>query len=246
MLKGKNAFITGTNRGIGSAILKEFAKNGANIFAHARCESDEFLKMLDDVSKEYNVTITPVYFDMTDSAAMKDATRKIISSKTKIDILVNNAGVAHGGLFQMTSMTKIKEVFDVNLFAQMELTQLFLRYMIKCGGGSVINMSSVLGLDLPKGSCAYGLSKATLAAFTQVLAAECGNNGVRVNAIAPGLVDTDMANLMDRKFEEQMIESSPMKRRATPQEIAQVALFLASDNSSYVNGQVLRVDGGKS
>lgn len=245
MLKGKTAFITGTNRGIGKEILREFAKNGANVFAHARCESDDFLQMINNVASENNVTITPVYFDIVDSVAMKDTVRKIILSKEKVDILVNNAGIAHGGLFQMTSMAKIKEVFDINLFAQMELTQLLLRYMIKNGGGSIINMSSVLGLDLPRGSCAYGLSKATVAAFTQVLSSECGTNGIRVNAIAPGLVDTDMANLMDKKVESAMLESSTMKRRATTEEIAQVALFLASDKASYINGQVIRVDGGK-
>lgn len=246
MLKGKTVFITGTNRGIGKATVEKFAKNGANIIAHARKETPEFFDFLREISEKYSIKIHPVFFDMTDTEAMKNTVRQIIADKIPVDVLVNSAGVAHGGLFQMTSMAKIKEVFEINFFSHLQLTQLLLRWMIKNGGGSVINFGSVLGLDLPAGSCAYGVSKAALIAFTKTLAAECGQCGVRVNAVAPGLIDTDMAKQMEKNAEEEMLEDCAMKRLGKPEEIANTVIFLASDASSFINGQIIRVDGGKS
>lgn len=245
MLKGKTAFITGTNRGIGKEMVEEFAKNGADIIAHARKETPEFLTFLKEISEKYGVKTHPVFFDMTDAEAMQNTVRQVIADKIPVDVLVNSAGVAHGGLFQMTSMTKIREVFEINFFAHLQLIQLLLRYIIKRGKGSIINFGSVLGLDLPEGSCAYGVSKAALIAFTKTLAAECGQYGVRVNAVAPGLIDTDMAKQMEKHAEEKMLEECAMKRLGKPEEIANTVIFLASDASSFINGQVLRVDGGK-
>ena len=154
------------------------------------------------------------------------------------------AGIAHGGLFQMTPVSKIREVFETNLFAQMEITQIVLKSMMRKKSGVIINMSSVLGLDIKEGSCAYGLSKAAVSAWTKTLACEYAAYGIRVNAIAPGLIDTDMAKLMEEKAEQEMIASSAMNRLGQPDEIAKTALFLASDDSSFINGQVIRVDGG--
>ena len=243
MLKGKTAFITGTNRGMGKAFVEEFAKNGADVIAHARKETPEFLAFCKDVASRNNVTVKPVFFDMTDSAAMKDAVRSIVAAKTPLNILVNNAGIPHGGFFAMTPMAKVREVFDVNLFSVMELTQLLLRYIVRCGGGSVINVSSAFGLDLAAGNCAYGVSKAAVAAFTKVLAAECGANGVRVNAVAPGLITTDITGFMDEKVRLGMIEHCAMKRDGKVEEVAKTVAFLASDNASFINGEVIRVDG---
>lgn len=245
MLRGKTALITGTNRGIGKTLVEEFARNGADVVAHARRETPEFLSMLENIASEYGVHISPLFFDMTDSTAMKAAVRGLISSKVPVDILVNNAGVAHGGLFQMTGISKIREVFDINLFSTMELTQLLLRPMMRRGHASIVNLGSVLGLDMPMGSCAYGLSKAAVMAFTRTLAAECGPLGIRVNAVAPGLVDTDMADQMEAKAEENMMTQCAMKRRALPEEVAKTVVFLASEEASFVNGQIIRIDGGK-
>lgn len=244
MLKGKTVLITGTNRGIGKATVEEFAKNGADIIAHARKETPEFLDFLREISEKYSIKIHPVFFDMTDTEAMKNTVRQIIADKIPVDVLVNSAGVAHGGLFQMTSMTKIKEVFEINFFSHLQLTQLLLRWMIKNGGGSVINIASISGMDLLAGNCAYGVSKAALIAFTKTLAAECGANGVRVNAISPGLTDTDMGDQMKPENGNKMIEVCAMNRKAHPEEISKVAIFLASEEASFVNGQILRVDGG--
>ena len=243
MLKGKTAFITGSNRGLGRAYLEEFARNGANVIAHSRKSTPEFLELCDSIAIKYGVEILPVFFDMTDSAAMKDTVRSLVAAKKPVHILVNNAGVPHGGLFAMTSMAKIREVFDVNLFSVMELTQLLLRYIVRCGGGSVINVSSAFGLDLDAGNSAYGVSKAAIAAFTKVLAAECGVNGVRVNAVAPGLITTDITGYMDEKVHQGMIEGCAMKRDGKVEEVAKVVAFLASDAASFVNGEVIRIDG---
>lgn len=245
MLKGKTAFITGTNRGLGKAFVEEFAKNGANVIAHARRETPEFVAFCKDMALRNNIMVKPVFFDMTDSLAMKNAIREITVAKISVHILVNSAGVAHGGFFQMTSMAKIREVFDVNLFAHMELTQLLLRWIVKCGHGSVINVASISGIDLKVGNCAYGVSKAALIAFTKTLAAECGPLGVRVNAICPGLTATDMGAQMEEKAGKEMIARSAMNRLGSPEEIARTAVFLASDDASFVNGQIVSVDGGR-
>ena len=181
---------------------------------------------------------------MTDNDAMKTVIKNIFKQKINIDVLINNSGVAHGGLFQMTSISKIREIFEINLFSHMELTQLILRAMTRAQKGNIINISSISGLDLAQGNCAYGVSKAALAAWTKTLATECIKYNIRVNAIAPGLTKTNMAELMEEKAKEDMVLASAMNRLATPEEIANVALFLASEKSSFINGQIIRVDGG--
>ncbi len=244
LLKGKNAIVTGSNRGIGRAIVEAFARNGACVWAHARRNTPEFLADMAGIAADHGVEIWPVFFDLTDGDAMKTAAKEIVSSKREINVLVNNAGVAHGGLFQMTSMSAIRAVFDVNFFSALQLSQHIVRQLQKSGNGSIVNIASTSGLDLKAGNVAYGVSKAALAAATVTLAMELGASGIRVNAIAPGLTDTDMANLMEEKAGREMIESTVFKRLAKPREIADVAVFLASDMASFVTGQVLRVDGG--
>jgi len=179
---------------------------------------------------------------MLDTAAMKERVKELKKDKIVIDALINNAGIAHGGLFQMTPVSDIKKVFDVNLFAQMELTQLVLKIMAK-ENAAIVNVASVAGVDMKGGNSAYGVSKAAMIAWTKVLQTELRGK-VRVNAVAPGLTETDMATLMEKQAGLSMVQNSLMKRMAKPEEIANVAVFLASYKSSFINGQVIRVDGG--
>ena len=244
LLKGKTALITGCNRGIGKAIMETFAQNGATIWACARKESAEFDSLLAKLRSKYNANINPLYFDLADETAVKEKLSALVIKKERIDILVNNAGVAHGGFFQMMPIHKIKEVFEINFFSQLLVTQYITKIMVKQNSGSIINLASIAGIDGGQGYTSYGSSKAALICATKVLSKELASHNIRVNAIAPGLTETDMADLMETKAKSIMIAASSMNRLAQPQEIANTALFLASDLSTFINGQVIRVDGG--
>lgn len=242
--KGLTALITGCNRGIGRAIMEHYVVNGINVIACIRSITPEFEESIAILSATNNVSITTYNIDLTDQASISATMKAIFQSKVKVDILVNNAGVAFGGFLAMTSMSKIKDIFEVNFFAQVAITQYVAKWMQKWGGGSIINMASVAGIDGFEGYSAYGSSKAALIYFTKTLAKELGSYNIRVNAIAPGLIATDMADQMEAKATEKMISGSAMKRLGQPSEIADVALFLAGTASTFVTGQVIRVDGG--
>jgi len=246
LLKNKTALITGSNRGIGLAILKSFAKNGCNIYAHSRNQTDDFNSLISSISKEFNVRIININFDLRDKNEIKSKIKKIIKSKESLDILVNSAGIIHGGLFQMTQISEIKDVFDINFFGMLEVTQLVSKYMIRKKNGSIINIASVAGIDLSKGNCAYGTSKSAVIAFSKTLSSELSNFGIRVNVIAPGLTNTDMAKTCEAKKEREALEkgTKPFDRIAEPEEISYIATFLASDKASFINGETIRVDGG--
>jgi len=244
MLKGKNVLITGTNRGIGTAILKECAVNGASIWAHSRKETPEFLNLLEETSKKYNVKIRPVYFDMTDKDAMKKAVMEIRSSKLPIDALINNAGMMHNASFQMSSEKSLRDVFEVNFFATFLLTQYIANLMVRQKQGSIVTISSMGALDGNPGKAVYGASKAALITMSRVIANELGPQGVRSNCIAPGVIETDILQTMPESEVLKAKDLTPMKRLGLPEEVASTAVFLISDKSSFINGQVIRVDGG--
>ena len=244
ILQGKNVLITGTNRGIGKNILELFAENGANIVACARKRNKGFLNFLDTVKNKHMIDIQPLYFDLSKEQEVKDSLKKILSNKKEIHVLVNNAGVAHGGLLQMVSIDHLKEIFEINLFSQLLIIQYISKIMIRQNYGSIINIASVAGIDANPGYIGYGTSKAALIFATKTLSKELARYNIRVNAIAPGLTDTEMANQMEKKAKSRMLESSSMNRLARTDEISNTVLFLASDSSSFITGQTLRVDGG--
>lgn len=246
MMDEKWAFITGSNRGIGEAAAEKFLTAGYHIYAHCRCHTEEFEQKMNAWKTKYGREVKEICFDLTDSEAMKTAMKELIKAKQQIDVLVNNGGVTHTGLFQLTDMQTIREVFDVNLFGTMELTQYVIKLMQKKKRGSIVNISSITGEDLGIGQCAYGVSKAAVAAFTKTLAAEMRNYGIRVNAVAPGMVYTRMTESEEMSAAKTGIENGkgPFGRLAEPQEIAEAVYYLGSEASGYVTGQVLRVDGG--
>lgn len=245
MLKEKNAIVTGANRGIGNAIVEDFACNGANIFACARTETEGFKNWCNELEKKYQVEITPLFFDLNDEAAVKGAFQTIKSSGKKIDILANVAGCTFNANVQMTSIKKMEELFETNLFSQIRLTQYILKLMTRQKSGSIVFIASSAGLDDNAGRSAYNASKAGVISVARTLSKEVGGMGIRVNAIAPGLTDTDMArDFTPEDIFENEIQKTSLKRIGKPEEIAHVATFLGSDLSSFVTGQVWRVDGG--
>ena len=245
LLKDKTVVLTGSNRGIGKAILEVFAMNGADIWACVRKPNDGFTDYIANLAKETGVTISPVYFDLADREQVKEGVKTITSVKKPIDVLVNNAGIIYTGLFQMTPVDKMKEIFEINYFSQMLLTQYIARIMARQKKGSIINISSSAAIECNEGRTAYAASKSAMICSTKVMAKELAGSNIRVNAIAPGLTETDM---MRGSTSEDALKSTLericMERVARPEEIANAVLFLSSDMSSYITGQVLRVDGG--
>lgn len=244
LLTGKTAVITGCNRGIGKAILESFTANGAHVFACVRKENDAFSKFIKFLSEKYSVSISPIYFDAGNIEEIKSAARQIAASKKTVDVLVNNAGIGYSALFQMSTLDKLKEVLDINYVAPFIFTQYIVKLMVRQKSGSIINISSIAGIDGACGRSVYGSSKAALICMTKAIAWELGETGIRANCIAPGLTDTEMITSMPKEIISKILESSSIKRIGKPSEVANAAVFLASDMATNITGQVIRIDGG--
>lgn len=245
MLTGKTAIITGANRGIGLATVEVFAEQKAVIWACAHTQSDEFEDKIAEIANRNSTIIYPVYFDVKDKTAVKNAVKTIGKSAKSMDILVNNAGVSVKAFLNMMSYEMMREALEVNFFSQVYLTQCVSRYMIKAKTGSIINVASVSGIVNSQGDIAYGSSKAASIFSTKTMALELGSDGIRVNSVSPGFIDTDMWKTRKREVYDKVLSETPLGRQGKPREVANVILFLASNMSSYITGQNIVVDGGR-
>ncbi len=245
ILKNKTALITGCHGGIGLALLKKFSENGSNIICCARKKTNDFENTIKEIKKKNQNQIYPVYFDLNNESEIKEGIEKIINYSKDIEILVNNAGIDQVSLFQMTKEEKIEEVFQVNFFSILKLVRAIVKIFIKNKKGSIINISSNAATECDAGRSIYAASKSALNSFTKCLSKELGPFNIRVNAVSPGLTNTKMIEKnLNKKILEETIKKIPLKRIASPDEIANVVLFLASEMSSYVNGEIINVSGG--
>ena len=240
----KNVVITGCNRGIGKVMLEQFAMEGANIIACTRSITPESKAWYDQISQTHEVSVYPVNVDMSSNESIQIAIKSIFALRIPIHVLINNAGIAcFEGLTKLTP-EKLSLVFQVNYMGPLMLIKGLLMPMMKANGAAVINMASVAGMDGTVGNCAYGASKAALISATKTLSKELSKSKIRVNAIAPSIVETDMSNTINESIRQEQLKISAIFRPASPTEIAELALFLGSEESSYINGQVIRIDGG--
>lgn len=243
MLRDKTVLITGASRGIGAVIARTFASQGATLILNGRDEN-LLSAYAEKLRGEFGVTIHILPFDVSDADAVKEGFKKLFARTKILDVLVNNAGVLEDALIGMVSKKQIEQTFGINTFSMLYMSQYGSRMIQKSGGGSIINLSSIIGTHGNAGQAVYGASKAAVIGLTLSLAKELAPQNIRVNAIAPGFIDTDMTRSLPSAKYQERLDSIKMGRIGTPQDIANTALFLASDLSSYVTGQVIGVDGG--
>lgn len=245
LLQGKNAIITGARSGIGLATVHLFAKNGCNSWAVVHRDDEEFLANIAKWELEFGVWIKPVHIDLSESESIKAGMKLIMQEKLPIDVLVNAAGiVSPNRLFSMTKMEDIRRVMDMNFFSVIELTQLVCRSMMRQKKGSIVNIGSIAAWGEDTSQMEYAASKAALTIATKKLARELGAAGIRVNAVAPGLTQTKMLSELEDEQLNYITKGVGLHRLGTPEEIAELCVWLASDHSSFVTGETIKADGG--
>ncbi|SQF67611.1 3-oxoacyl-[acyl-carrier-protein] reductase [Streptococcus dysgalactiae] len=238
-IKGKNIFITGSTRGIGLAMAHQFASLGANIVLNGRSAiSDDLVTSFAD----YGVTVVAISGDVSEASDAKRMVSEAIEHLGSVDVLVNNAGITNDKLMLKMTEEDFERVLKINLTGAFNMTQAVLKPMSKARQGAIINVSSVVGLTGNIGQANYAASKAGLIGFTKSVAREVAARNVRVNAIAPGFIESDMTDVLSEKMQEQILGQIPMKRIGKAQEVAQLASFLAGQD--YITGQVIAIDGG--
>lgn len=240
-----NAIITGSNRGIGRTMVEAFSTAGYNIWACARNATPEFEAWINETASNNGVWIKPVYFEMTDPEGLNNGIKSILDEKQTVDVLVNNAAISEVRLLSLSKIDDIRKLFEVNYFAMLQIIQKVSKKMVLQKKGSIINMGSVAGIEPQPGKIAYGSSKAAVMMMTKCLAKELGPLGIRVNSIAPGPIETEMIHQYNDEMLTKLASESALRRLGKREEIAQVALFLASERASYINGEIIRVDGGR-
>ncbi len=243
ILKGKTAVVTGGSRGIGEAIVKKFLAEGASVYSLSRSEGDLYGEFSKEAEKN-GAFFKWIKSDLSNPEDIENAVKTILAETSSVDILVNNAGITKDGLIFRMKDEEWDDVLNTNLKSAFLLCRGFARTMIKQRSGSIINISSVVGIMGNAGQSNYSASKAGLIGLTKSLAKEVAARGVRVNAVAPGFVDTSMTEKLGEKAREALAEIIPAKRTGKPDEIAEAVFFLASESSSYITGQVIAVDGG--
>ena len=244
MLSGKVCLVTGTSRGIGRSIAEKFAGEGGLVYANAR-SAGCLEEWAERINAEVPGKIYPIYFDMTSSEEIRQAVMRLKKEHGRVDVLVNNAGIVTNEVLGMISMEKTKEMFAVNVFGLLELTQLISsRFMIKQKSGSIVNIASIVGVVGSSGQAAYSASKGAVIALTKSMSMELAPHNVRVNAVAPGMIATDRLKTTIKDVYKGHIPPIGMGRLGTPEEVADACLYFASEQSGYTTGQILNVAGG--
>ncbi len=243
LLENKTALITGASRGIGKGIAIEFARQGANV-AFTFNSSVEAARQLEEELETHGVRAKGYQSNAADFEAAQELVKTVLEDFESIDVLVNNAGITKDNLLMRISEEDFDKVIEVNLKSVFNMTKAVIRPMLKQRSGSIINMSSVVGVKGNAGQANYAASKAGILGFTKSVALELGSRNVRCNAIAPGFIETEMTASLDPKTVEGWRSAIPLKRGGTPEDVANACVFLGSDMSSYVTGQTLNVDGG--
>ena len=243
LLEGKTAIITGGSRGIGKAIVEIFVKQGANV-AFTYSSSSDAAKAIENKLSTKNVKVKSYKSDASNFEEAQLLAASVLEEFGTIDILINNAGITKDNLLMRMSEEDFDRVIQVNLKSVFNMTKAVQRTMLKQRKGSIINMSSVIGVKGNAGQSNYAASKAGIIGFTKSMAIELGSRNIRSNAIAPGFIVTEMTEELGEETIKQYFEAIPLKRGGSPEEIANTCVFLGSDMSSYLTGQVLNVDGG--
>lgn len=243
LLEGKVALITGASRGIGRGIALVFAQHGANV-AFTYSASAEAAKALEDELKAQGVNAKGYQSDAADFNQAHELVEQVLADFGTIDTLINNAGITKDNLLMRISEEDFDKVIEVNLKSVFNMTKAVQKTMLKNRKGSIINMSSVVGVKGNAGQTNYAASKAGVIGFTKSVALELGSRNIRCNAIAPGFIETEMTAKLNADVVQGWRDSIPLKRGGTPEDVANACLFLASDMSAYVTGQTINVDGG--
>lgn len=243
-LEGKVAFITGSTKGIGWATAQALADQGANLVLNGHSDATVLEARAAEIRMRFGVEALTLSFDASDPAAIKTAYKTIFQTHKRLDILVNNAGILRNSLIGMTSDETIRETFALNTIAVVHHIQEASRLMSRGKSGSIVNLASIVGQAGAEGQMVYAASKSALVGLTKSAAKELAPKGIRVNAVAPGMIATGMLDELPKAKLEEQIGSIKMGRLGAPQEVASVIAFLCSDLSSYVTGQIIGVDGG--